>query len=501
MAALAVPAAAQYHILDIYPNGGTVGELRMHDADGSAYEGFKAADTLSGNLIWTLPSADGASGQALVTDGSKVLSWATVGAGSGCVPGGSDGQILMDNASSGCKVLAGFSHSGDVLNLPRSASSPSNEGGQVTLQGDTGSGVDYNLDIFSGSARLFISDGSTRQFQVFNAGAGDLDLRLTGDYLFGADSTYTIGTSAARPLNSYLDNLDLRGNLTFDADSAYDIGTAAARVDELFADNAVSEDYFIRRQGAGSYDYLINSSSTNFFVRNSAGDPVLSILASTSALSVYGDVLPTSVGAYDLGSNPLWFDNIYGQTIHARTAILPDVNEGANLGSASLFFDNGYFDDLVIDSSILPDTTLTVDLGSASQRFDDLYVDQIGSPGARVSNLYVTGASFSSIVTFDSNAGPLTNGSAALGTSSFRFSGIYGQNVDISSGATIHVGSGDIFMESGNLYLRDVGVNATSLSCSSPSVIGDGWAAITNDNYLVVCNGSGSRFRAALTAY
>ena len=47
-------------------------------ANGSNYVGFKAPASLSADKIWTLPSADGTSGQYLKTDGSGVLSFGTV---------------------------------------------------------------------------------------------------------------------------------------------------------------------------------------------------------------------------------------------------------------------------------------------------------------------------------------------------------------------------------------------------------------------------------------
>ena len=58
-------------------------ELRLADTDSSHYVGFKAPGTVSTNRIWTLPSADGTSGQVLSTDGSGTLSWSTAGGGGG----------------------------------------------------------------------------------------------------------------------------------------------------------------------------------------------------------------------------------------------------------------------------------------------------------------------------------------------------------------------------------------------------------------------------------
>ena len=56
-------------------------ELRLADTDSSHYVGFKSPGTVSSNKIWTLPASDGTAGQALSTDGSGTLSWATAGGG------------------------------------------------------------------------------------------------------------------------------------------------------------------------------------------------------------------------------------------------------------------------------------------------------------------------------------------------------------------------------------------------------------------------------------
>jgi len=66
---------------------GAQSELRFRDADSSHYVAFKSPATVSTNLVWTLPAADGSSGQVLSTNGSGVLSWATaIGGGGGVDP-------------------------------------------------------------------------------------------------------------------------------------------------------------------------------------------------------------------------------------------------------------------------------------------------------------------------------------------------------------------------------------------------------------------------------
>ena len=66
---------------------GATGALRFADTDSSNYVAFKSPGVVSANVTWTLPSTDGTSGQALSTNGSGTLSWATVSStvASGCI--------------------------------------------------------------------------------------------------------------------------------------------------------------------------------------------------------------------------------------------------------------------------------------------------------------------------------------------------------------------------------------------------------------------------------
>ena len=74
-------------------NGATgAGQLRLYeDTDnGTNYSAFQVG-TQSGDVTYTLPTADGTSGQALTTNGSGTLSWATAG---GSDPSSADGDSL-----------------------------------------------------------------------------------------------------------------------------------------------------------------------------------------------------------------------------------------------------------------------------------------------------------------------------------------------------------------------------------------------------------------------
>jgi hypothetical protein len=69
-------------------------QLRMYeDTDnGTNYVGLKAADSIPSNVTFTLPSADGTSGQVLKTNGSGTLSFGDAGAAAG-------GSIFVNNTT------------------------------------------------------------------------------------------------------------------------------------------------------------------------------------------------------------------------------------------------------------------------------------------------------------------------------------------------------------------------------------------------------------------
>ena len=64
---------------------GSQANLRWADADSSNYIAVQAPSTVSSNVTFTLPSADGTSGQCLSTNGSGTLSFATGGFAPGTV--------------------------------------------------------------------------------------------------------------------------------------------------------------------------------------------------------------------------------------------------------------------------------------------------------------------------------------------------------------------------------------------------------------------------------
>lgn len=70
------------------------GDLRFADSDSSNWVAFQAPGTVGTNVTWTLPSADGTSGQLLSTNGSGTLSWSTVAS-----PAQAGGALIVNNTT------------------------------------------------------------------------------------------------------------------------------------------------------------------------------------------------------------------------------------------------------------------------------------------------------------------------------------------------------------------------------------------------------------------
>jgi hypothetical protein len=58
---------------------GSQGDLRLADSDSSNYVALQSPATVATNVTFTLPGADGTNGQAIVTNGSGVLSFSNAG--------------------------------------------------------------------------------------------------------------------------------------------------------------------------------------------------------------------------------------------------------------------------------------------------------------------------------------------------------------------------------------------------------------------------------------
>jgi hypothetical protein len=142
--------------LTVVGNATAGAEIRLpEDTDnGSNYVALKAPDTLASNLTFTLPSADGSSGQALVTNGSGTLSFGTLGVaggGTGLSTTTAYGLIAAGTTSTGnFQQVSGTGTSGQVLTSNGAGALPTwqaGASGNVTTSGNnafTGANTFYN---------------------------------------------------------------------------------------------------------------------------------------------------------------------------------------------------------------------------------------------------------------------------------------------------------------------------------------------------------------------
>lgn len=76
----------------------TSANIRFYNTGNTRYVGFSAPDNITADKIYVLPEQDGSTGQVLRTNGSGVLSWASVTSPSGGTPpGGVDTQVQFND--------------------------------------------------------------------------------------------------------------------------------------------------------------------------------------------------------------------------------------------------------------------------------------------------------------------------------------------------------------------------------------------------------------------
>jgi len=137
------------------------GTLRLQDTTGGEYVGLRSPGTLGASYTLTFPADDGTSGQALITDGSGVLSWSTAASGDVYGPASSTDNAVARFDSTTGKLLQNsvvlIGDTGAVTGVTDLTAS-----GSVTLSGGTANGVAYlngSKVVTSGSALVF--DGTT----------------------------------------------------------------------------------------------------------------------------------------------------------------------------------------------------------------------------------------------------------------------------------------------------------------------------------------------------
>ena len=206
------------------------GALKLYDSDDSNYVGLQSAGTVSSDITWTLPSADGSNGQVLTTNGSGVLSWASAGTtyeGIDDQSSSNDDQITItdtaviinedsdsidfrveSNGDANCLIVDG---SGDKVGIGEDVP----EGKLHVMTGDASVGPNANADelIVEGSGHTGISilSGNSNQGGIYFGDSGDDDIGKL--YYNHSDNSFNLYGNATNFL--YMDS----SNFVFNEDS------------------------------------------------------------------------------------------------------------------------------------------------------------------------------------------------------------------------------------------------------------------------------------------
>jgi hypothetical protein len=192
---------------------GATGALRLADLDSSNYIGIKAPNTVASNVTYTLPSADGSSGQFLKTNGSGTLSWDSP-AGAGDVVGpasarsggiaafdGTTGKLLADGPSFGNLYFV-TAASGLTGYLSNSGRIYSHYGIEINEASSSGRGLKLKYDSSTNSVTLRApSSGGNSEF-VLPAGYGTNGQVLVTDGSGGLSWTSVAGTGTVTSITA-----------------------------------------------------------------------------------------------------------------------------------------------------------------------------------------------------------------------------------------------------------------------------------------------------------
>ena len=168
-------------------------DLRLADADSSNWVAFQAPATVSANVTWTLPSADGTNGFVLSTNGSGTLSW--ISPSSGAVGATGATGVTGPAGSTGGAGATGAT----------GVTGPAGSAGTSGAQGVTGA---TGVTGTSGSAGPTGATGATGAAGSANiSGTTNYVVKFTGTTTGGNSIVYDdgnvgVGTTTTNPLGN-----------------------------------------------------------------------------------------------------------------------------------------------------------------------------------------------------------------------------------------------------------------------------------------------------------
>lgn len=291
--------------MSLQPTGtgaGNTGEIRWYElaANGTNYSAFKAADAMAANVIYTLPSADGSSGNMLTTNGSGVLSWSSSVNTTNVTASGNlavNGNTALGDANT------------DVTSLKGSLRVFDTDATHYTeIKGPDGTAQTANLNFIlptnGGSANnMLITDGSGNL--SWSSSVNTTNVTASGDLAVGGNTALGNGSGDITSLTGTFRVYDS------DATNYTDIkggngGTQTANLDFILPTNAGSSGNVLTTNGSGTLSWATpvpNWSAPGAIGSTTPNTGAFTTLSASGALSASGNVniQPTGSGAGNTG--------------------------------------------------------------------------------------------------------------------------------------------------------------------------------------------------------
>lgn len=378
-------------LFEVIPNPfGTpaTGQLRFLElpANGSAYVGLRAPDSITSNLLWKLPSADGSPGDSLTTDGSGNLSFS----GSSCPLCFTQlGNTFGANATLGTNddfALAFETNNTGRMRIHNSTSTPAGAvsigtlnppqyGEILRVEGDislSGSSKKILFDMNSGvNSRLWFQAGNTDQ----NTGVVVSPSGTAAIASFDAFGTSDPANSAFASI-AYNNGPKVRSDKTGTAsymDLGFDVGggekfrmgttgvftalggAAVPLVLQRSSRNATSEIFF-ENTGAAEGDWHVG------ILANGAESSLVAIHNGTPRLTIE----ETGLLTMSAGAN---FSGIVSTTTFNATG-----NPAYRVGGTTIIDSSRVFSNIAsFTTDLLPTADNTQDVGSQAARWQDVH--------------------------------------------------------------------------------------------------------------------------------
>lgn len=329
------------------------GAIRMTGAT-SGYTGFQPA-AAAGSTIWTLPAADGSSGQVLATNGSGILSWITP----------STGGLSSLNGQTGSSQSFAFTNSGTspvfssnsnihTLSIPMASDSgvtaglisktdfdnfSSKLGPASPVAGDVSGPINattvnkikgIEIQTPTTGGQFLIYDGSTQMRSVQMSGDASLSASGNLQILNGAVTRTKMNWSGTNTASSKIAAVDSTGNF-------FDLACGTVGQSLVWSAAGFICTDVLSSNGGSLFGNLTMANNTlvNFRENNANGNNVVSVRAPANLAADVALVLPPTAGAAGQvlstdGTGNLNWQTLPGAAIPARNNINPFSGGGVN---------------------------------------------------------------------------------------------------------------------------------------------------------------------------